>query len=72
MTPEQVAVLDQLKTIIHAKAREEDFMPIHLGIDWTSATLWCDKMSDKDIRKQILKGAITATQTKGDAWLGFI
>lgn len=68
MTPEQFALLDQLKTIIRTKARKEDFTPIHLGIDWTSATLWCDKMSDKDIRKQILNEAITATQTKGDAW----
>lgn len=68
MTPEQVALLDQLKNLIHKKSQEEDFIPIHLGIDWTSATLWCHKMGDKDIRRQLLNEALTATQTKGDGW----
>lgn len=63
-----MALLDQLKSLIHIKSQEEDFIPIHLGIDWTSATLWCHKMGDRDIRRQLLNDAMTATQTKGDGW----
>lgn len=33
MNPEQVALLDQLKNLIQIKSQEEDFIPIHLGID---------------------------------------
>lgn len=68
MTPEQVAFLDQLKKIIFLKSQEREFIPIHLGIDWMTATLWCYKMADKDIRRQILNEATTATQTEDDRW----
>lgn len=68
MTPEQVALLDQLKNLIHLRSQEKDFIPIHLGIDWTSATFHCYKMADKEIREQILNEAMTATITKGDEW----
>lgn len=68
MIPEQLALLDQLKNLILIKSQKEDFIPIHLGIDWTSATLWCHKMDDKDLRRQFLNEAMTATQSKGDGW----
>lgn len=68
MTPEQIALLDQLKKMIFVKSKADEFIPIHLGIDWFSGTLWCDKMTDKDIRKIIIGEAISATQSKGDEW----
>ncbi len=68
MNPEQLAFLDQLKNLIRIKSQERDFIPIHLGIDWTSATLWVDKMPDIEIRKLVLNEAIIATQTKDDGW----
>ncbi len=68
MKPEQVALLDQLKQMIFTKSKTEEFIPIHLGIDWFSGTLWCDKMTDKDIRKIIIDEAISATQSKNDEW----
>ncbi len=68
MIPEQLALLDQLKNLILIKSQKEDVIPIHLGIDWMTATLWCDKMGDKDIRKQFINEAMIATQTKEDSW----
>lgn len=68
MNPEQVLLLNQLKKMIFIKSQDKDFIPIHLGVDWTTATLWCHKMVDKDIRKIFIGEAIRATQTKNDDW----
>ena len=68
MNPEQVSLLNQLRKMIFIKSQDKDFIPIHLGVDWTTATLWCHKMGDKDIRKIFIDEAIRATQTKNDEW----
>lgn len=68
MNPEQVSLLNQLRKLIFTKSQEKDFISIHLGVDWMTATLWCHKMVDKDVRKIFIDEAIRATQTKGDEW----